>query len=229
MLGLQRILGRVLVLTGALAFACWGYLMLHQIWFQRAANRVLQQRIAKASASPQQDAPQPHAAAMPLRHGEIIGRLEIPRVNISVIVLEGSDSSVLDVAAGHIRGTALPGATGNVGIAAHRDTFFRSVQKIRPNDRLSFKTPVGIFEYGVVGTEVVEPKDIAVLRETADAELTLVTCYPFNYIGAAPKRFIVHARQLNRSSTMTSGGTVSVTVTSLGIDCYRKPPYRVRP
>ena len=194
---LQKILGRVLVLGGALAFACWGYLMLHQILFQRAANRVFQQQIAEASTSPQDDALEVHADDMPLRHGEMIGRLEIPRVHLSVIVLEGSDSSVLDIAAGHIPGTALPGAIGNVAIAAHRDTFFRSLQEIRPQDRLSFETSVASFEYAVESTEVVEPSDTGVLRPTAGEELTLITCYPFNYIGNAPKRFIVHARQRN--------------------------------
>jgi sortase A len=194
---LQKIVGRVLVLVGALAFACWGYLMLHQIWFQRASNRVLQQQIAKASTSPQPDVLQAHAVGIPIRHGEMIGRLEIPRVSVSVIVLEGADSSVLDVAAGHIPGTALPGLNGNVGIAAHRDTFFRSLREIRTQDRLSFKTPAGIFQYAVESTEVVEPSNTEVLRQTASQELTLVTCYPFNYIGSAPKRFIVHARQSN--------------------------------
>jgi sortase A len=193
----QKILGRVLVLTGALAFACWGYLMLRQACFQKAASRVLQQQIAKTSTSPQHDVLQAHEAAIPLRHGEMIGRLEIPRVNVSVIVLEGADSSVLDVAAGHIPGTALPGLSGNVGIAAHRDTFFRSLREIRVQDRLSFRTPAGIFQYAVESTEVVEPSDTGVLRQNAGEELTLVTCYPFNYIGSAPKRFIVHARQRN--------------------------------
>ena len=194
---LQKLFGRVLVLAGALAFAFWGHLTLHQIWFQRASNRVLQQQIAKTSTSPQHDVLQAHEAAIPLRHGEMIGRLEIPRVNVSVIVLEGADSSVLDVAAGHIPGTALPGLSGNVGIAAHRDTFFRSLREIRVQDRLSFRTPAGIFQYAVESTEVVEPSDTGVLRQNTGEELTLVTCYPFNYIGSAPKRFIVHARQRN--------------------------------
>jgi sortase A len=193
----QKNLGRVLVLTGALAFACWGYLMLRQACFQRAANRVLQQQIAEASTSPQHEDLQSHAAGIALRHGEMIGSLDIPRLKVSVIVLEGADSSVLDVAAGHIPGTVLPGLSGNVGIAAHRDTFFRSLREIRAQDRLSFKTPAAIFQYAVESTEVVEPSDTRVLRQAAGQELTLVTCYPFNYIGSAPKRFIVHARQLN--------------------------------
>lgn len=194
---LQKIVGRALVLTGALAFASWGFLVLRQVCFQRAASRVLQQQIAEASTSPQHDVLQAHAVGIPPRHGEMIGRLEIPRVNVSVIVLEGADSSVLDVAAGHIPGTALPGLNGNVGIAAHRDTFFRSLREIRVQDRLSFTTPAGIFQYAVESTEVVEPRDTGVLRQNAGEELTLVTCYPFNYIGSAPKRFIVHARQQN--------------------------------
>jgi sortase A len=197
MVGLQKTLGRVLVLAGALVFVYWGYLMLHEICFQIAASRALRQRISGTGTDTERRAAQPYPAVTSLRPGELIGRLEIPRIHISVIVLEGSDSSVLDVAAGHIPGTALPGTNGNVGIAAHRDTFFRSLREIRPNDRLSFRTPIGIVEYGVDSTEVVDPDDIEVLRKTADAELTLVTCYPFNYIGPAPRRFIVHARQRN--------------------------------
>jgi sortase A len=197
MMGLQKTLGRVLVFAGALVFACWGYLMLHEIWFQIAASRVLQQRIFDASTETERRATLPYPAVTALRSGELIGRLEIPRIHISVIVLEGTDSSALDVAAGHIPGTALPGTNGNVGIAAHRDTFFRSLREIRPNDRLTLTTSIRTFEYGVESTEVVDPKNVGVLGPTADAELTLVTCYPFNYIGAAPKRFIVHARQRN--------------------------------
>lgn len=197
MRALQRILGRVLVVGGALAFACWGYLVLHQIWIQRAANRALQQQIADASDSRHEDSGEDQAVPTPLRDGELIGRLEIPRIGISVMVLEGSNSSVLDVAAGHIPGTALPGESGNVGIAAHRDTFFRSLREIRADDRITFKTSKAESEYRVESTEVVEPDSIGVLRQNANAELTLVTCYPFNYVGAAPKRFIVHARQWN--------------------------------
>jgi LPXTG-site transpeptidase (sortase) family protein len=197
MIALQKTLGRVLVVTGALAFLLWGYLMGHGFLFQRAASRMLQEQISHASLAREQGTAPLDTAITPLRKGQAIGRLEIPRINMSVIVLEGSDSSILDVAAGHIPGTALPGASGNIGIAAHRDTFFRSLREIRPNDRLTFTTPIRTFEYGVESTEVVDPENVGVLGPTVDAELTLVTCYPFNYIGAAPKRFIVHARQWN--------------------------------
>jgi sortase A len=92
---------------------------------------------------------------------------------------------------------ALPfqGTFGNVGIAGHRDTFFRPVWEIRPKDVITLTTPHGTFRYRVEATEIVDPDDVQVLHRTKDAELTLVTCYPFYYVGAAPKRFIVHARQ----------------------------------
>ena len=111
------------------------------------------------------------------------------------LVLEGTVPKVLRVAAGHIGGTALPGTAGNVGIAAHRDTFFRALRDVRDKDLILVTTPYGTFRYVVEATEIVNPTDVEVLRRTHHPELTLVTCYPFIYIGAAPKRFVVHAQQ----------------------------------
>jgi len=126
----------------------------------------------------------------------IVGHIEIPRLHISVDVLEGSGESTLSVAAGHIEGTSLPGMTGNMGIAAHRDTFFGSLGRIRPDDIITVRTIDGNFSYTVKRTEVVTPTHVEVLRQTTDAELTLVTCYPFRYKGPSPKRFIVHATRI---------------------------------
>jgi sortase A len=112
------------------------------------------------------------------------------------MVLEGASPSILRVAAGHVDGTALPGIAGNVGIAAHRDTFFRPLRDVRPQDGIVVTTSYGTFRYVVERVEIVDPGDVKVLHGTADPQLTLVTCYPFTYIGSAPKRFIVHARQL---------------------------------
>jgi sortase A len=186
-------MGRALVLMGALLFSSFGYLMLHKDWVQSVSARMLEHRIAGTDT---ERAKQSDGAVIRLRSGEILGRLEIPRIEVSVIVLEGSDPDILEVAAGHIPGTALPGGRGNIVVAAHRDTFFRSLREIRPNDRLSFRTPDAVFEYAVERTEVVAPENVEVLRQTANSELTLVTCYPFNYIGDAPKRLIVHAHLL---------------------------------
>jgi sortase A len=125
--------------------------------------------------------------------GSAIGRLEIPRIGVSVVVLEGSDTEALRLGVGRLHNSALPGEPGNVVLAGHRDTFFRSLRDIRPGDRISLRTPQGTFAYTVDWTSVVNPADTAVLRPTANPALTLVTCYPFYYIGSAPQRFIVRA------------------------------------
>jgi sortase A len=188
-------IGRAFILGGALALACWAYLMFQELWFQRAAGHLLESQMLDASGViGRHDARQNHVLVQP-RRGDIIGRIEIPRIHLSVIVLEGSDSRILRVGAGHVQGTALPGAVGNVGIAAHRDTFFRPLREIRPADMISLTTTEGVFRYRVERTEIVDPNNVQVLGHSTDAELTLITCYPFYYIGSSPKRFIVHARQ----------------------------------
>src|SRR5689334_16804984 len=102
---LEKILGRVLLLVGALFFVCWGYLILHALWFQRASSRVLERQMSNARAAIEHITA-PYELLAPPHHGEIIGRLEIPRMDVSVMVLEGTDPKILDVAAGHVEGTA---------------------------------------------------------------------------------------------------------------------------
>jgi sortase A len=125
--------------------------------------------------------------------GESLGRLEVPRLDVSVMVAQGVSGSTLRRAAGHIPGTALPGQLGNVGIAGHRDTFFRPLKDIRKNDTLTLTTLDGTYQYVVDSTQVVSPDDVSVLDPTGRPTLTLVTCYPFFYVGSAPQRFIVQA------------------------------------
>ena len=126
----------------------------------------------------------------------LIGRLEIPHLELSVVVLEGTRSKTLRRAVGHISGTALPGHAGNVGIAGHRDTFFRPLRNIQPDDLITFTTPRGEYRYRVVSTKVVSPDNVAVLNSDGNEVLTLVTCYPFYYVGPAPDRFIVRATRI---------------------------------
>ncbi len=190
-ISLRKTLGRALILAGALALIYSGYLFVAERWFQRTADHVLQQQMLHVSGG---NDGRDQVLARP-RPGDIIGRMEIPRLHVSVIVLEGSDSRILRVAAGHVPDTALPGTMENVGIAAHRDTFFRPVREIRSNDMITLTTSHGVFRYRVDSMEIVDPNDVQVLNRTKDPELTLVTCYPFYYVGSAPKRFIVHARQ----------------------------------
>lgn len=129
--------------------------------------------------------------------GANIGRIEIPRLKITSIVRQGVDDNTLSRAVGHVPYTALPGQPGNVGLAAHRDTYFRNLRNVREGDAIRVVTTEGTFEYEVDSLQIVTPKNVEVLDPTPNPSLTLVTCYPFNYVGHAPKRFIVRARQKN--------------------------------
>jgi len=126
----------------------------------------------------------------------LVGRMEIPRLGISVAIAEGTDAFTLRRAAGHIRGTALPGRSGNVGIAGHRDTLFRPLSNIRKDDVIMLTTLQGEYRYRVVSAKVASPNDIAVLTPDGNEILTLVTCYPFYLVGPAPDRFIVRAQRI---------------------------------
>jgi sortase A len=128
--------------------------------------------------------------------GSLIGRIEIPRLGLSVIVVEGVDRLILRRSVGHIPGTALPGQPGNVGISGHRDTFFRPLRNIRQDDIITLTTLLGEYRYRVVSTKVVSPSDVAVLDPSENEILTLVTCYPFYFVGRAPGRFIVRAERV---------------------------------
>jgi len=141
----------------------------------------------------------PRARHPALGNNALIGRLTIPRLHLSAIVREGVGKDTLGLAVGHIPGTAFPGQSGNVAVAGHRDTLFLGLKGIQANDVVQFETLEGTYEYQVKSTEIVTPKDVSVLNAGKYSELTLVTCYPFSYIGSAPDRFIVKARQVSRT------------------------------
>ena len=127
-----------------------------------------------------------------------IARIEMPRLKLSAAAREGVDTRTLRTAVGHIPGTALPGEPGNSAFAAHRDTFFRPLKDVRTGDEVVLTTPAGVYHYAVATTRIVEPSDVSVLAATPDPTLTLVTCYPFDYVGTAPQRFIVRATLTRR-------------------------------
>lgn len=135
---------------------------------------------------------------------ELIGRLSIPRLNLLTTVREGTGDKTLALATGHIRGTTFPGQNGNVGVAGHRDTFFRGLSGIKVKDMIEFETMDAKYVYQVDSTSIVKPDNVGVLKAGKFPELTLVTCYPFNYVGSAPERFIVKARQVSQSPLRTS-------------------------
>ncbi|MGA7614874.1 MAG: class D sortase [Thermoanaerobaculia bacterium] len=130
----------------------------------------------------------------------VIGRIEIPRVGVRAIVREGTDDRTLALAVGHLSGTAVPGGRGNAVLAGHRDTFFRGLRDIRIHDEVRLLVPPVIYEYRVESVEVIPPEDTRVLDDTKDETLTLVTCFPFSYIGHAPNRFIVHAARVESTA-----------------------------
>ena len=170
-----------------------GAVVLGWRWWNLYEAKKAQQR-AQEWLSPKTVGPRRKPRAV--RHGDVIGELEIPGLDISVAVFEGDDARILSLGAGHIPKTALPPGGGNIGIAAHRDSYFRPLRLIRVNDLIELKTPAGASRYAVTETKIVRPSDIGVLATAPGWDLTLVTCYPFYYIGSAPERFIVHARKI---------------------------------
>src|SRR5262249_19663774 len=128
-----------------------------------------------------------------LSEGQPIGRLEVPAINLSAMIAEGVETSTLRRSIGHMPGTSLPGWHGNVVVAAHRDTFFRHLSKLQKGDLISIAALDGTFDYAVESESIIDPDERVVLRDIGRPTLTLITCYPFYFVGAAPKRFVVHA------------------------------------
>ena len=191
-----RWLERLLLILGVVLLGYYGYVSAETALYQAYETRELNAILASVPERPVTKPGAADAAAAPRipPPGAALGRLDIPRLGVSAVVRAGSDATTLRLAIGHIPGTALPGDAGNVGLAAHRDTFFRRLGDIRPGDTVDVATPDGIFTYVVEGTQIVNPRDVWVLDPTERPTLTLVTCYPFSFIGSAPQRFIVRAR-----------------------------------
>ncbi len=133
---------------------------------------------------------QPQSAATA---GSVMGRLEIPSIGLTVPIVEGYDPESLRAGVGHIAGTALPGGLGNMAVAGHRDTYFRPLRNIRLGMTMSVFAADGRYDYTVDSTSIVKPEDVTVLAIHNIPEMTLITCYPFDYVGSAPNRFIVRA------------------------------------
>jgi sortase A len=192
--GVRNWLARLLVFAGALALVWAAYTLLSSRRAQLEYRKALEATRTAPPAPPAEPSKPALPLTMPL--GEPIGTLRVPRLGLSAVVAEGDDKPVLDNAAGHLPDTALPWNDGNAAVAAHRDGLFRPLKDIKVGDTLHFDTVHGDFEYKVTERYVVEPDDIWVLNPTLGPTLTLISCYPFNFIGNAPKRFIVKAERL---------------------------------
>lgn len=187
----RRMLALGLAFSGAACLAWWA------VATERAASYQRTERAALERA--EVDAP-PAAQAGPsvFSRGQTIGSLEIPRLGFSAVVAEGDDEATLAVAVGHLADTPLPWDDGNSALAGHRDGLFRPLEKIRVGDELRVSTPRGDLRYRVFQTLVVDPDDVWVLDAGARPSLTLITCYPFRYVGPAPRRFVVRAEAIDR-------------------------------
>jgi sortase A len=177
----------LLFLTGALAISYVALTLLHAKLYQEAAGITLEKQIST------QQQHRVTLSTVAANQGEVLGRIEIPRLGMTIAILEGTSAQTLRLGVGHIKGTALPGELGNSGIAGHRDTFFRSLKDIRTSDEIQIQTASGISRYQVDWVRVVAPEDTEILGSSAKPSITLITCYPFHLIGAAPERFVVHA------------------------------------
>lgn len=143
----------------------------------------------------------PAPGAPPLRKtGDGLTRLSIPKIDLDVVVLDGAGNRELRLGPGRIRSTAVPGEVGNSVITAHRDTFFRHIADLRSGDDIMVRRAGSVFRYQVTGRRIVEATDVWVLRQTADSQLTLITCYPIYYIGPAPQRLVIFSKLVDEAN-----------------------------
>lgn len=170
----------------------------HENWRLTHAEKKLGHGSSEADPTvvPASLSPQRHSHGTPLALGSVVGRIEIGRLGMAVIIVEGTAGTTLRRAVGHIPGTAQSGERGNVVITGHRDTFFRALRNIRKDDEVTLTTLNGVYRYRVDSMIVVAAEDTTVLNESGEAILTLVTCYPFYFVGPAPKRFVVRAHRI---------------------------------
>lgn len=213
-------------MIGCLALGYWGHAFfsasLYQLYESWRFDRIIQSgaRPGPAADAPPSGArppgsPPPTPADRPAPEaGSIIGRIQIPRIGLSAMVRQGDDAATLTKAVGHLPRTSLPGQPGNVVLAGHRDTFFRKLRDIRKQDTISLTTFNGEFHYAVESMEVVDPDYTQALEPSPYRTLTLVTCYPFTYIGHAPRRFVVRAREANAAPTLAAESSEPVAADS---------------
>jgi sortase A len=178
----------VFLSVGIMALGYAGYTVLDRYWYEGVET-------SKFEAVSVPVAP-PAVAAVPIADGGVIGEIEVPRLGLKAIVVQGDSEKLLRRAVGHLPETALPGEAGNVALAGHRDGLFRPLRGVRPGDLITLRTADREFQYQVEWTAVVPPTAVRVLQPTMEPALTLVTCFPFYYVGAAPDRFVVRARKI---------------------------------
>lgn len=189
MAGALRTVSAMLLLFGLVALGYAAYAIESARTYQAMQDRAL-------DAAPASEAPR---IAEPPPQGSTLGRLQIPRLGLRVIVVQGDSPQILKRAVGHLPETTLPGEDGNAALAGHRDTLFRPLRGVRPGDAITFETPSRVMRYQVEWMLVVPPSSVEVLQSSGARELTLITCFPFDFVGSAPNRFIVRAREVSQT------------------------------
>ena len=209
----MKLTADLLILAGVASLLAFGWAMVDGAYYQFTQRHRFEAAISKAeladgSLGTAEEISPPEARPrsarpirllqsllnLPERDPLIVGELEVPRIGLSVMVREGVDDATLRRAAGHLPSTALPGEPGNLVILAHRDTFFRGLRDLEQGDTVRISTTRATFSYKIESIQVVEPDGIDLTSPASEAVATFVTCFPFNYIGPAPRRFVARAR-----------------------------------
>lgn len=201
-------LSRALITFGLALIIFYSVVTVHTWRYQRAAKTQVED-IISVDRRPAAREHVPDALLKAPAIGTLIGRVDIPRLKLSAAVAEGDDDKTLGKAVGHLPDTPLPWERrGNVALAAHRDGLFRRLEKIRLNDDIRVVTAHGEFHYRVTKTHIVDPDDVWVIAPTDTPTITLITCYPFSFVGNAPKRFIVKAALVGHVAGSALTGSV---------------------
>ena len=193
-----RLLGRGLLVVGAALLVWWLWVTVDGLAFEATVNRRLE-----SLDRPMRSRPLVKVARATRREAKesgVVGRIEIPRLKLSAPVIEGTSDRALRRGVGHVEHTAFPGERGNVGLAGHRDSWFQGLKKVERGDLIRLRTPDGSFVYAVEGIRIVDPERGDLLHASHRPRLTLVTCFPFKWIGPAPQRFVVFARPYDPKS-----------------------------
>ncbi len=186
----------VFLTAGIVALGYAGYTVMDRYRYERVETS----KLDAVTASPEPGA----VEVVPIAEGGVIGEIEMPRLGLKAIVVQGDSEKLLRRSVGHIPKTALPGESGNIALAGHRDGLFRPLRNAQPGDTITLRTRDREFHYEVEWTAVVPPTAVRVIQPTSEPSLTLVTCFPFYYVGAAPQRFIVRARKISVSLRASS-------------------------
>jgi sortase A len=176
--------------VGFVAIGYCAFLRVQAYYDQSQGNLALEEGLSDTAR------PEESARLQGTREGSLVGRIEIPRLDLYAVVFEGTTDDTLARGVGHLTGSAAPGGRGNLVLAGHRDTFFRELRAIRNGDNITIRSLDGEFRYRVESTAIVYPDQTEVLRAGNEPSLTLITCFPFRYIGNAPQRFVVRARMI---------------------------------